>query len=229
MVNAKLNISEDFPDKPLSAATVSKIKMLSDGNRLEAEAKYVQKFCFRPTCKFLFASNHPLRLKENDQAFINRVVYIPFLKAVPKHKQDRNILEKMQSELPALFNHALAAYERLVRSGYSWAGAEKFKPRIEIANSGVVVNKLAELKEFATSCCSFEADSIVSTAELKDEYFLFCKRRGYSPILGDRFSRELMEVMPDSVERIKIGNQRRGFKGIRLLRSYPSSDFSEVE
>lgn len=206
LVNAKLNISEDLPDKPLSVTTVSKIKMLSDGNRQEAEAKYVQKFSFRPTCKFLFASNHPLRLKEYDKAFINRVVYIPFLNAIPKHKQDKNILEKMQSELPALFNHAFEAYMRLVTNGYSWAGAEKFKPRIEIANTGIVINKLGELRKFVEECCSFQEGYITATSELREAYFEFCQQHNYSPILGDRFSRELMEVLPGSVTRVKIGN-----------------------
>lgn len=225
LVNAKLNISEDLPDKPLSVTTVSKIKMLSDGNRQEAEAKYVQKFSFRPTCKFLFASNHPLRLKEYDKAFINRVVYIPFLNAIPKHKQDKNILEKMQRELPALFNHAFEAYMRLVTNGYSWAGAEKFKPRIEIANTGIVINKLGELRKFVEECCSFQEGYITATSELREAYFEFCQQHNYSPILGDRFSRELMEVLPGSVTRVKIGNQKRGFKGIRILKFYSEFKF----
>lgn len=225
LVNAKLNISEDLPDKPLSVTTVSKIKMLSDGNRQEAEAKYVQKFSFRPTCKFLFASNHPLKLKEYDKAFINRVVYIPFLNAIPKHKQDKNILEKMQSELPALFNHAFEAYIRLVANGYSWAGADKFKPRIEIANAGIVINKLGELRKFVEKCCSFQEGYITATSELQESYIEFCQQQNYSPILGDRFSRELMEVLPGSVTRVKIGNQKRGFKGIRVLKLYSESKF----
>ena len=232
IVNAKLNISEDLPDKPLTPTTVSKIKMLSDGNRQEAEAKYVQKFSFRPTCKFLFASNHSLKLKEYDQAFVNRVVYIPFLYAVPKEKQDRNILEKMQPELPALFNHAIAAYERLVKSGYAWSGAEKFKPRIEIANAGPLVNKVSELKEFVETYCFYGADYITPTAEMKDAYIVFCEQKGYFPILGDRFSREVMQVMPASVERVKIGNQSRGFKGVKLLKPikpFYSKDFIENE
>lgn len=229
IVNAKLNISEDLPNKPLSATTISKIKMLSDGNRQEAEAKYLQKFCFKPTCKFLFASNHPLKLKEYDQAFVNRVVYIPFLYAVPREKQDRNILEKMQNELPALFNHALAAYKRLVASGYAWAGAEKFRPRIEIANVGIIANKIAELREFVDKYCSFQEDYITATSDLQEAYFDFCQKYNCKPILGDRFSRELMEVLPETVERIKIGNQRRGFKGIKVLKKYQPSNFQEYD
>ncbi|MBD5461965.1 MAG: hypothetical protein HDR24_02720 [Lachnospiraceae bacterium] len=216
LVNAKLNISEDLPDSPLTSTTVSKIKMLSDANRLEAEAKYVQASSFKPMCKLLFASNHPLRIKEYDAAFINRVVYIPFLKSIPKHKQDKDILVKMQEELPALFNHAFAAYRRLVAGGYAWSGADKFKPEICVVSSGIPIDKELGLRRFVDSCCCFEEDYSIPTSELQEAYQLFCQKNKYAPIAGDRFSREIFALLPNTVARIKIGNQRRGFKGVKL-------------
>lgn len=216
LVNAKLNISEDLPDAPLSPQTVSRIKMISDGDRLEAEAKYTQAFTFRPLCKLLFASNHPLRLKEYDAAFVNRVVYIPFTHPIPKEEQDPYILEKMRKELPALFNRAFAAYKRLVANQYVWAGSDYFKPEIATTNSGISVDKEYVLRQFIESCCILDDNSTTATSELQEAYNLFCSKNSYSPVQGDRFSRELFAVLPDNILRVKIGNQRRGFKGIRL-------------
>ena len=216
LVNAKLNISEDLPDAPLSPQTVSRIKMISDGDRLEAEAKYTQAFTFRPLCKLLFASNHPLRLKEYDAAFVNRVVYIPFTHPIPKEEQDPYILEKMRKELPALFNRAFAAYKRLVANQYVWAGSDYFKPQIATTNSSISVDKEYVLRQFIESCCILDDNSTTATSELQAAYNLFCSKNSYSPVQGDRFSRELFAVLPDNILRVKIGNQRRGFKGIRL-------------
>lgn len=133
----------------------------------------------------------------------------------------------MQAELPALFNHAIEAYRRLVADGYQWAGSDKFKPSVEIITAGNVFNKMNELRSFVEKCCNFEQDYITTSSELQEAYLLFCQRYNYSPILGDRFSRELIEVLPETVTRVKIGNQRRGFKGIRILRPYPSEPFQE--
>lgn len=216
LVNAKLNISEDLPDAPLSPQTVSRIKMISDGDRLEAEAKYTQAFTFRPLCKLLFASNHPLRLKEYDAAFVNRVVYIPFTHPIPKEEQDPYILEKMRKELPALFSRAFAAYKRLVANQYVWAGSDYFKPEIATTNSSISVDKEYVLRQFIESCCILDDNSTTATSELQEAYNLFCSKNSYSPVQGDRFSRELFAVLPDNILRVKIGNQRRGFKGIRL-------------
>lgn len=226
LVNAKLNISEDLPDSPLSPTTVSRIKMISDANRLEAEAKYVQPFSFRPRCKLLFASNHPLRLKEYDAAFANRVVYIPFLHPIPKDKQDKYILEKMQQELPALFNHAFKAYWRLVSNGYCWAGAERFRANISIASSGISISKELVLKQFVRECCKFDDyNATIAITDLQSAYNQFCHKHTYLPIQGDRFSRELLALLPETVVRIKIGNQKRGLKGIRLKASSTPFEF----
>ena len=228
LVNAKLNISEDLPDNPLSPATVSRIKMISDANRLEAEAKYVQPFSFRPLCKMLFASNHPLRLKEFDAAFVNRVVCIPFMRAIPKGEQDKNILEKMQDELPALFNRAFAAYERLVANNYVWSGADRLKPKISIVSSGITVDKEQLIRRFVSTCCEFEEDATTSTNELQYAYNRFCHEHNHIPTLGGRFSRELSAILPDTVERVKIGNQKRGYRGIRLESIHKLDDLNNI-
>lgn len=216
LVNAKVNISEDLPDKPLSQVTVSRIKMISDGNCLEAEAKFIQSFSFRPQCKLLFASNHPLKIKDRDDAFVNRVIYIPFRNPIPKGKQDKHILEKMQKELPALFNYAYSAYKQLVESGYSWAGINIFKPEIVITNLSSTEEKEYAMKLFVELHCEESQDSTVAISEIQSKYNEFCNEHQYVPIIGDRFSREIYKYLPGNPERVKIGNQKRGFKGISL-------------
>ena len=122
----------------------------------------------------------------------------------------------MQTELPALFNHAFEAYRRLVSSGYTWAGADRFQPEIFTASAAIAIDKETVLRRFVDSCCEFEEGAVTATSELQSAYQQFCEVHRYSPIKGDRFSRELFSVLPDTVIRVKIGNQQRGFKGIQL-------------
>jgi len=216
LVNAKLNISEDLPNSPLTPTTVSRIKMISDSNRIEVEPKYVQPFSIKPQCKLLFASNHPLRLKEFDEAFENRVIYLPFVNVIPKEKQDKQLLQKMKPELPALFNHALKAYKMLVENNYIWAGTDIYDPAIEIVKSGINSDKTKIIELFLKDLCEFEKNTTTATEELRCAYDRYCRKNKYIPIAGDRFSRELANILPDTVQRIKIGNQKRGYRGIKL-------------
>ena len=217
LVNCKLNISEDLPDTPLSAKTISKIKMISDANRLECEMKYMNAFSFKPLCKLLFASNHPLRIKERDEAFLNRVVYIPFDYTISKEKQDKDILQKMKPELSALFNHAFEAYVRLVKNNYVWAG--NYNPDIVVVNSGISFDKTQILQWFFETCCISAEGAVVATDDLKKAYLDYCHKNNYQPIVGDRFSREFSALYPN-LERIKIANQKRGYRGIKLRENY---------
>ena len=111
---------------------------------------------------------------------------------------------------------AFAAYKRLVANQYVWAGSDYFKPEIATTNSSISVDKEYVLRQFIESCCILDDNSTTATSELQAAYNLFCSKNSYSPVQGDRFSRELFAVLPDNILRVKIGNQRRGFKGIRL-------------
>jgi len=213
LTTVKLNISEDLPNAPLSPKTVSVIKMLSDSNRLTGEAKFVQQFSFTPLFKLFFASNHPLCLKEYDEAFLNRLVYILCMNVIPKEYQDKNLLEKMKWELSALVNHALKAYKRLVANNYVWAG--DFTPEIVIKNSGISFDKMQVLEWFVEAYCEFNNDAKTAVNDLQSAYETYCRENGYESIKGGRFSRELLAAYP-TIKSIKISNQKRGYLGIEL-------------
>lgn len=97
-----------------------------------------------------------------------------------------------------------------------------FKPRISVVRSGISYDKEKILRQFVNICCMFQEDFIIPTAELQYAYQEFCCEKNYVPIMGDRFARELLTVLPDTVERVKIGNQKRGFKGIKVKSMYRS-------
>ena len=122
----------------------------------------------------------------------------------------------MRKELPALFNRAFAAYKRLVANQYVWAGSDYFKPEIATTNSSISVDKEYVLRQFIDLVVYWMIIPQLQHLSFKRPTIFFAVKNSYSPVQGDRFSRELFAVLPDNILRVKIGNQRRGFKGIRL-------------
>ena len=217
LVNKKLNIADDLPKNTISTASVSKIKQITGSNRIEGERKYEHRFSFKPQCKLMFTSNHSLRLKEDDDAFRERVVYIPFDYIIPKEKWDTGLLEKMKQEISALFNHAIKAYQRLVKNKYFWAGFERFIPDIEIINTGISADKSETIMRFVNDCCEFDKNSTITTEDLQHDYYKYCDKNGYQPIGEKRFSREFYAIFSDRVEQARIGGkQKRGYRGVKL-------------
>lgn len=62
----------------MKPSAVSLLKMLTGGDTVEIEQKYMAKFNYRNRAKLLFASNFPIEMYENDDAFGQRMVYLPF-------------------------------------------------------------------------------------------------------------------------------------------------------
>ena len=67
-------------------------------------------------------TNHPLLLKEDDQAFWDRLVVIPFRFQVPIENRIYNLEDALKQELSAIAAKALGAYFELRRNKYQFSG-----------------------------------------------------------------------------------------------------------
>lgn len=97
---------------------IKHVKGITGNDMMTAEQKFVQPFAYKPSCKLVFATNHPLILQQRDDQFCERLVIIPFDHKIPKEEQDHDLLNKLKAELPAIFNKLLAAYLRLRKNNY---------------------------------------------------------------------------------------------------------------
>ena len=88
----------DIPNDHLGPKTISSIKQLVGDDRVRGELKGIDPFDFDCHAKLVCASNHPIKLSHSGQeeAFLNRMVYIPFHNPVPK-----------EAQIPQLFLHLL--------------------------------------------------------------------------------------------------------------------------
>ena len=222
LVNKKLVIADDLPGTVIPPVAVSRVKTITGSSRIDGEEKYKTRGPIKHQCKVMFTSNWPARLKEDDEAFRERMVYIPCDNVLPKEKwiPAHVLLQQMKPELPALFNHAFEAYKRLRKSNYTWAGSDRFIPEIVITSEGVSPDRAQVINWFTIECCEFNEEVQVSVEDLQRAYVDYCHKHSYQPVAGDRFSREFLAVVgseyPGKVERIKISNQQRGYRGIRL-------------
>nr|QGT51066.1 hypothetical protein Firmicute1046_1420 [uncultured Firmicutes bacterium] len=115
-------ISPDLPSTSLDAKAVSKLKQLTGNDYISADVKYQNRKEFFCHAKFVLSTNHPFVTRQPDEAFMERIVAIPFLYSVPKEYQDHNLLEKMKAEMGAIAFKAIQAYCRLVGNKYQFAG-----------------------------------------------------------------------------------------------------------
>ena len=84
-----------FPD---SASLLPGFVVFPGGDLITINEKYVPQFKYQNRGKFIFASNHPIQLAEDDEAFWERMVFLPFQYSVSKPEQDMDLLKKLLKE-----------------------------------------------------------------------------------------------------------------------------------
>lgn len=123
---AYLNVSMDLPDRTLSAKTVATLKMLTGDDEISIEGKSTDVQSFKNRSRFLFGSNYSIRLSDYDEAFIKRLVTIPFRISVDRNAQDPYLFDKLYQE----------------RDYIVWKAVGEYYPKIKGKTSNSLVQKI---------------------------------------------------------------------------------------
>ena len=83
------------------------IKQLTGDTRVTASFKGGRVFDYQPTYKIWLATNHKLIVRGTDDGIWRRLPLIPFTVQIPKEKVDKNLIQKLERELPAILNWAV--------------------------------------------------------------------------------------------------------------------------
>lgn len=117
-----LCVSSDMEPKVLNTTSVGILKKLSGRDTISSAVKYKSRSNYQFTGKVVMVTNHPLLLKEDDQAFWDRIVAIPFHYQVPVEKRIYNLEDALKQELSAIAAKALGAYFELRKNNYQFSG-----------------------------------------------------------------------------------------------------------
>src|SRR5262249_40147816 len=91
--------SESEEGKRLSEAF---IKDVTGGDVISARFMRAEFFEFKPECKLWLATNHKPVIRGTDKAIWDRIRLIPFEIRIPEGEQDKQLLAKLQDELPGI-------------------------------------------------------------------------------------------------------------------------------
>lgn len=213
----RINVSMDLPSGTLNRQAISNIKAITGDDGIPLESKFKDVEFGKVSCKLLFGSNHRISLAELDEAFLNRLVVIPFRYAIPKEQQDKHLLDKLRSEKAAIVVHALAAYQELAARNFQFLlGADEVGRSIcGYTESGDV------MEDFLTECCAFDENAITPTSALYQRFCAFCTAKNLPPLENSNiFSRALNKYCGGRIHRKKArvdGDSSNCYIGIRLV------------
>lgn len=191
-----LCISPDLPSEPLDAKSVSKLKQFTGNDIVSADVKYKDRVKFQCKAKFLLATNHPLLTRGSDEAFLKRIVVIPFYYSVPKERQDFHLLERLDAERGAIVSKAIRAYFRLRNQHYRFSGSYRLNAVYNLQQQ-TAANASVELAIYEYLHASYEAQG-GAVVFLEDAYAEFIQRYCGCSIAMPVFSKIMIQYAEET-------------------------------
>jgi putative DNA primase/helicase len=115
MINKFANIDADVAKDAQSYE--AEFKIITSGEPISCNQKFVETFEFVPRCKIVLAANIFPTITDHSSAFYSRLILIPCNRRFSEQEKNRNLVKQLTEELAGIFNWAVAGLRRLNERG----------------------------------------------------------------------------------------------------------------
>lgn len=188
LYNKLLNISTEIGGQAIESPY---FKAITSGDPINAAFKHRDAFTFSPYCKLIFAGNMLPRVKDNSDAYFQRVMPIQFKRQFLEGDPERDpeLLDKFREELSEIFYWALCGLKRLTDQK-RFTDCEETRTLLmgyRRSNNPVLC--------YIEDQCFLGEDRSVEKTELYADYRAYCGMNGYMPVNKENFFRELYSAV----------------------------------
>lgn len=193
------------------------IKQLTGGEKITARFLYGTEFEFYPNFKLWLATNHKPIIRGTDNGIWRRIMAIPFNYKVPEGKRDKNLIFKLEQELPQILGWAIAGC-------LMWQNEGLEPPDIIKNATQEYKNEMDIISTFVSENCEEISDWVSPAKEVYTEYEKWAKSSNEYVMSSTKFGRELAKRY--SKERKSYGIV---YKGIRLNKNNQQYVFKKYD
>jgi putative DNA primase/helicase len=192
------------------------VKQLTGGEQITARFLYGVEFEFYPNFKLWLATNHKPIIRGTDTGIWRRIMAIPFRLKVAEKDRDKNLVFKLEQELPQILAWA-------VEGCLLWQKEQLEPPTAIRESTQEYKNEMDIISTFIEDCCSVE-DWETNANDLYSEYEQWAKSSNEFVMSKTKFGRELAK---------KFEKERKSYgvvyKGVRLLKDSPAYIYKKYD
>ena len=186
-----------------------RIKELTSGEAVAARFMRQDFFEFQPTFKLAISGNVRPALRTVDTAIRRRMHLVPFACTIPENEVDRDLAQKLETELPAILRWAVDGCLLWQRDGLC-------PPAVAVEASNDYLSEENATARWVEEFCALDAKSQETVGDLFESWKTWAVARNEYVGSIKNFSQSLERVPGLSRYRTPAC---RGFRGIRLLRT----------
>lgn len=211
-----INICGELTGLPIKATAISRLKQLTGNDLISCDVKYKSHIKFKNSAKFLFATNNSVNLDYMDEAFLKRIIVVPFKYSATV--KDRGLLMKLLNEKAGIFQLCVKHYVQLKQKDYCFAGNYPLNEVCQNVHSNKATNWMPQ---FLDEVLEPDPNAYVFVEDLLREFQAYAERNGFVctwDILG--FGKELRKYFPNEnfgkLRRLGGANPQSMLKGYKI-------------
>lgn len=145
-------------------------ELTGGGDTVDAEDKGTSVYEFEVKQKFMFSTNRFPEVKDADDAFFNRCLFVEFPETVPTDELDPDLDDDLADEAPVILNWMIEGLQRLLANGH-------------FSNELTIEEKKAITKSFGSPITQFvyellevtgDSEDVIHKKELYNVFSRFC-------------------------------------------------------
>lgn len=184
----------------------AQLKNITGGDTITCRALYKSPIEYYPAFKITLLCNHTPLIRGTDFAIWRRIHKVPFAVTIPPEEQDKDLLDKLKTELPGILNWAIAGCLEFQKQGLK-------PPKAVLDATADYKNSEDMFASWLNECCSIGDGLKAKSSEL---YKSFVTYSGWKSISTKKFGGMLSENKFD-----KSKSNGSVWNGLELLEPSP--------
>lgn len=209
----KLCLASDISNSIINSEAVAAIKSVTGNDWISGEYKYKAPFSFKNEASIVFCSNHKLQISSSDEAFFDRLIYLPFQNSVSKEKRIANLAEKLFEERGYILKETIKALQKLIKRNFLFTYVDLPDENISVFTDNNSV------EEFIAEKCTEGEKNFIAFSYIYDTYCIFCNKYNFMPLNKIEFGRKFKTAVSEAFSSVefKATSKAKGYKNLVLL------------
>jgi putative DNA primase/helicase len=149
--------------------------------------------------------NHKPEIRGSDHAIWRRIRLIPFNVTIPPNSRDKNLVGKLEAELPGILRWAVEGCKLWQQEGLD-------PPKSVTNATGMYQSEMDVIGDFINECCEVVADAKTPFKDLFNRYKNWCSQNGDDFPDQKEFARALNERGFSAGKSGALGRFRNGIQ-----------------
>ncbi len=163
----------------------SYVKMLVAGDSMVVRQIRQVPFKLEPKCKLWWSMNEAPAIADTSKGFWRRIYFVPFNRSFEKNEQILDLKERLEGELPGIFNWAMDGLRRLNDRGRFVIPGQVQEQTEQYRRESNPVELFVDDK------CFRNPDTSTQSSRIYEEYNDWCKTNNFRPHSSKNFKNEM--------------------------------------